>query len=60
MCKCSFFVILSQKLATRSCSLDETVAKSHTFHSRCQGQSEILEDEESPRQRRITVGKDVM
>lgn len=60
MYKCSFFVILSQKLATRSCSLGDTVRRSHTFHSTCQGQSEILEDEESPRQRRITVGKEVM
>lgn len=55
-----FFVILSQKPATRSCSLGDMVPRSHTFHSTCQGQDEILEDEESPRQRRITVGKDMM
>ncbi|CAM4726076.1 unnamed protein product [Leuciscus chuanchicus] len=44
-----------KKLATRSCSLGDTVPRSHTFHSTCQRQNEILEDEESPRQRRITV-----
>ncbi|XP_056110990.1 uncharacterized protein LOC130088295 isoform X2 [Rhinichthys klamathensis goyatoka] len=44
-----------KKLATRYCSLDNTVSRCHTFHSTCQGQNEILEDDESPRQRRITV-----
>ncbi|XP_048061401.1 uncharacterized protein LOC125277155 isoform X1 [Megalobrama amblycephala] len=44
-----------KKPVTRSCSLGDTVQRSHTFHSTCQGQDEILEDEESPRQRRITV-----
>ncbi|XP_067277821.1 uncharacterized protein [Pseudorasbora parva] len=44
-----------KKPATRSCSLGDAVAISHTFHSTCQGQNGILEDEESPRQRRITV-----
>ncbi|XDV50570.1 hypothetical protein PO909_019611, partial [Leuciscus waleckii] len=44
-----------KKLATRSCSLGDTVPRSHTFHSTCQRQNEILEDEESSRQRRITV-----
>ncbi|KAK2896917.1 hypothetical protein Q8A67_011405 [Cirrhinus molitorella] len=44
-----------KKPATRSCSLGDTVSRSHTFHSTCQGSDEVLEDEESPRQRRITV-----
>ncbi|XP_016147985.1 uncharacterized protein [Sinocyclocheilus grahami] len=44
-----------KKPASRSCSLGDTVLRSHTFHSTCQGRDEILEDEESPRQRRITV-----
>ncbi|XP_043111831.1 uncharacterized protein LOC122356824 [Puntigrus tetrazona] len=44
-----------KKPATRSCSLGDTVTRSHTFHATCQGRDEILVDEESPRQRRITV-----
>ncbi|XP_026079355.1 uncharacterized protein LOC113056740 [Carassius auratus] len=44
-----------KKPATRSCSLGDRVPRSHTFHSTCQERDEILEDEESPRQRRITV-----
>ncbi|XP_050982112.1 uncharacterized protein LOC127175216 [Labeo rohita] len=44
-----------KKAASRSCSLGDTVSRSHTFYSTCQGRDEVLEDEESPRQRRITV-----
>lgn len=49
----------SQKAAVRSCSLGDTVRRSRTSNSLCQEGDEILEDEESPRQRRITVGNDV-
>ncbi|XP_052006409.1 uncharacterized protein LOC127660318 [Xyrauchen texanus] len=44
-----------KKPAVRSCSLSDTVPRSQTFHSICQEGDEILEDEESPQQRRITV-----
>ncbi|XP_065152024.1 uncharacterized protein [Paramisgurnus dabryanus] len=44
-----------KKTAVRSCSLGDTVKKSPTSYSKRQGGDEILEDEGSPRQRRITV-----
>nr|XP_055027244.1 uncharacterized protein LOC129416848 isoform X1 [Misgurnus anguillicaudatus] len=44
-----------KKTAVRSCSLGDTVKKGPTSYSICQGVDEILEDEWSPRQRRITV-----
>ncbi|XP_073776257.1 uncharacterized protein isoform X2 [Danio rerio] len=53
---CKMSMLTHQKNpATRSCSLGDPVPRSQTFHSACQKQDEILEDEESPRQRRITV-----
>ncbi|TRY65432.1 hypothetical protein DNTS_021901 [Danionella cerebrum] len=48
-------LIQQKKPATRSCSLGDTVPRSHTFHSMCQIQDEVVEEEKSPRQRRITV-----
>ncbi|KAA0718148.1 hypothetical protein E1301_Tti001258 [Triplophysa tibetana] len=44
-----------KKVLIRSCSLCDTVQRSWTSNSLCQEGDDILEDEESPRQRRITV-----
>ncbi|XP_067091839.1 uncharacterized protein [Osmerus mordax] len=44
-----------RKPAIRSCSLGDTVTRSHTFHTVTQTKDQSQEEEGSPRQRRITV-----
>ncbi|KAG5266891.1 hypothetical protein AALO_G00237450 [Alosa alosa] len=44
-----------RKPAARTCSLGETVPRSHTFHAIGQDTKKVSEEEGSPRQRRITV-----
>ncbi|KAL2083303.1 hypothetical protein ACEWY4_021076 [Coilia grayii] len=44
-----------RKPAARTCSLGETMPRSHTFHAIGQSTENVPEEEGSPRQRRITV-----
>lgn len=62
ICMMSDFHLLHvclQKPFARSCSLEETVSRSHTFHAIGQGTDNLPQEEGSPRQRRITVGNEV-
>ncbi|XP_031435252.1 uncharacterized protein LOC116223289 [Clupea harengus] len=47
--------LYQRKPFARSCSLEETVTRSHTFHAIGQGTDNLPQEEGSPRQRRITV-----
>ncbi|XP_063048099.1 uncharacterized protein LOC134441639 [Engraulis encrasicolus] len=54
-CKMETSLLHQRKPAARTFSLGESMPRSHTFHAIGQSTDNLPEEEESPRQRRITV-----